>query len=157
MKCPKCGCKDDRVIDSRTAREGEAVRRRRECLNCAHRFTTFEEIIQTELTVIKRNNTRVEFEKAKLRNGIKNACWKRPISNEKIDELVNSVVVSLSKDFEREVSSHEIGERVMSRLKNFDEVAYVRFASVYREFKDIDQFIDEIRLMHKPDNNKGEK
>ena len=154
MRCPKCGCKEDKVIDSRVAKEGEAVRRRRECLNCTHRFTTYEEIIQAELTVIKRNNTRVEFEKSKLRDGIKNACWKRPINNEKLDELVNAVMVSLMQDFDREISTSEIGERVMEKLKKFDEVAYVRFASVYREFKDIDQFIDEIRLLHKAEKKK---
>jgi transcriptional repressor NrdR len=156
MKCPKCSCREDKVVDSRVAREGEAVRRRRECLNCQHRFTTYEEIIQAELSVIKRNNTRVEFEKSKLRDGIKNACWKRPISDEKIDELVDDVTSTLQRDFDREVSSKEIGERVMQELKKVDEVTYVRFASVYREFKDIDQFIDEIRLLHRGGKKKYE-
>jgi transcriptional repressor NrdR len=153
MRCPKCGCREDKVVDSRVAREGEAVRRRRECLSCQHRFTTYEEIIQAELSVIKRNNTRVEFEKIKLRNGIKSACWKRPISDDRIDDLVDKVTGSLQQDFDREVSSKEIGRRVMQELKKLDEVAYVRFASIYREFKDIDQFIDEIRLLH----NAGKK
>lgn len=149
MRCPKCTCNEDKVVDSRIARDGEAVRRRRECLKCAHRFTTFEEIIQTELTVIKRNNARVEFEKAKLRSGIKKACWKRPVSDEKIENIIEKIVAGLQRDFDREVSSGEIGQRVMDELKQVDEVAYVRFASVYREFKDIDQFIDEIRLLNK--------
>jgi transcriptional repressor NrdR len=156
MRCPKCACREDKVVDSRVAREGEAVRRRRECLNCQHRFTTYEEIIQAELSVIKRNNTRVEFEKPKLRDGIKNACWKRPISDEIIDELVDDVTTSLQRDFDREVSSKEIGQRVMQELKKVDEVAYVRFASVYREFKDIDQFIDEIRFLHRVGKKKYE-
>ena len=153
MRCPKCGCREDKVVDSRIAKEGEAVRRRRECLNCQHRFTTYEEVIQTELSVIKRNSSRQEFERSKLRNGIKNACWKRPISDEVIDELVDSVATALQQDFDREVSSREIGERVMQELKRTDEVAYVRFASVYREFKDIDQFIEEIRSLHNTAKN----
>ncbi|MCF7792147.1 MAG: transcriptional regulator NrdR [Victivallales bacterium] len=149
MKCPKCDCKEDKVVDSRLVKEGKAVRRRRECLNCQQRFTTYEEIIQSEISVIKRNKSRQEFERAKLRNGIKNACWKRPISDEKIDELVDKVTLSLEHDFDREVSSRVIGERTMSELKKFDEVAYVRFASVYRDFKDIERFIEEIRLLNK--------
>ena len=156
MRCPKCSCREDKVLDSRVAREGEVVRRRRECLSCQHRFTTYEEIIQTELSVIKRNDTRVEFKKKKLRDGIKNACWKRPINDDKIDELADRVTSSIHRDFDREVSSKEIGQRVMQELKIFDEVAYVRFASVYREFKDLDQFIDEIRLLHSVGKKKNE-
>ena len=155
MRCPKCSCREDKVVDSRVAREGEAVRRRRECLNCQHRFTTYEEIIQTELSVIKRNDTRVEFEKSKLREGIKNACWKRSVSDEAIDSLVDNITIALQHDYDREVSSREIGQRVMQELKKVDEVAYVRFASVYREFKDIDQFIDEIRLLHNTGKHRG--
>ena len=149
MRCPKCHFTGDKVIDSRTAKEGAAVRRRRECLGCGYRFTTYEEVIQSELTVIKRNQSRVEFERSKLRKGIENACWKRPITAEKIDKIVDKVTTGLHRDFEREVSTMEIGQRVMNEIKNLDEVAYVRFASVYREFKDIDQFIDEIRLLNK--------
>ena len=148
MKCPKCGCKEDKVVDSRVGKEGEVVRRRRECLKCLHRFTTFEEIIQSEISVIKRNNTRQDFEKGKLRSGIKNACWKRPINDVIIDELVDKIAATIQRDYDREVTSQEVGERVMQELKKVDEVAYVRFASVYREFKDIDQFIDEIRTLH---------
>ncbi len=149
MKCPKCHFTGDKVVDSRTAKEGSAVRRRRECLGCGYRFTTYEEVIQSELTVIKRNKSRVEFERSKLRRGIENACWKRPITAEKIDKIVDKLTTELHRDFEREVNSMEIGLRVMNEIKNLDEVAYVRFASVYREFKDIDQFIEEIRLLNK--------
>jgi transcriptional repressor NrdR len=149
MRCPKCNFVGDKVVDSRTAKEGVAVRRRRECLDCGYRFTTYEEVIQSELSVIKRNSSRVEFERSKLKKGIGNACWKRPIDEEKIDQIVEKVTMSLQYDFEGEVSSLEIGRRVMDELKELDEVAYVRFASVYREFKDIDQFIEEIRLLNK--------
>ncbi len=149
MRCPKCSFIGDKVVDSRTAKEGAAVRRRRECLDCGYRFTTYEEVIQSELTVIKRNNSRVEFERSKLRKGIENACWKRPVNEEKMEIIVEKVTMGLQNDFEKEVTSREIGSRVMDEIKNLDEVAYVRFASVYREFKDIDQFIEEIRLLNK--------
>jgi len=137
------------VIDSRTAKEGAAVRRRRECLNCGHRFTTYEEIIQAELSVLKKNNLREDFDREKLRNGINKACWKRPITQDAIDEMANRVVMGIEKDFDREVKAEEIGVRVMTELKNLDDVAYVRFASVYRRFQDIDEFISVIRQMGK--------
>ncbi len=149
MRCPKCNFTDDKVVDSRTAKEGAAVRRRRECLDCGYRYTTYEEIIQSELTVVKRDNGRVEFERSKLGKGIKNACWKRPINEEEIDGVVSKISMELQKDFDSEVTSREIGNRVMRELKKLDEVAYVRFASVYREFKDIDQFIEEIKMLNK--------
>ena len=149
MRCPKCSFTGDKVVDSRTAKEGSAVRRRRECLDCGYRFTTYEEIIQTDLTVIKRDDTRVEFERAKLEKGIRNACWKRPMNEEKINAVVGEITTALQNDFEGEVSSLEIGKRAMEALKQVDKVAYVRFASVYREFKDLDQFIEEIRLLDK--------
>jgi len=149
MRCPKCSFVGDKVVDSRTAKEGAAVRRRRECLDCGHRFTTYEEVIQSELSVIKRDTCRVDFERSKLKKGIENACWKRPVNEEKIDKFVEKIIMSIQHDFEREVTSREIGLRVMNELKKIDEVAYVRFASVYREFKDIDQFIEEIRLLNK--------
>ena len=137
------------MIDSRTAKEGAAVRRRRECLNCGHRFTTYEEIIQAELSVLKKNNLREDFDREKLRNGINKACWKRPITQDAIDEMANRVVMGIEKDFDREVKAEEIGVRVMAELKNLDDVAYVRFASVYRRFQDIDEFISVIRQMGK--------
>ncbi len=155
MKCPKCFCNEDKVIDSRTVKEGEAVRRRRECLGCGCRFTTYEEVIQSELTVIKRNNLRVEFEKSKVRRGVKNACWKRPVSDEKIDALVDKVTAGLQAEFEGEIHSSEIGKKVMEELRHLDKVAYVRFASVYREFKDIEQFIDEIKKLNSFTNDEA--
>ena len=135
------------MIDSRTAKEGAAVRRRRECLNCGHRFTTYEEIIQAELGVLKKNNLREDFDREKLRTGINKACWKRPVTQDAIDDVVNRIVTGIEKDFDREITAEEIGVRVMKELKALDEVAYVRFASVYRRFTDIEEFISEIRLM----------
>jgi len=147
MRCPVCGCQDDKVIDSRVAKEGAGVRRRRECLNCAHRFTTYESIIQTELKVVKRNSVREDFDQDKLRRGIENACYKRPIDPEAINSLIDEVSQSIQRDFDREVTSQEIGTRVMAGLKKLDQVAYVRFASVYRKFEDVDAFIDAIRSL----------
>jgi len=135
------------VIDSRVAKEGAGVRRRRECLNCAHRFTTYESIIQTELKVVKRNSVREDFDQDKLRRGIENACYKRPIDPEAINSLIDEVSQSIQRDFDREVTSQEIGTRVMAGLKKLDQVAYVRFASVYRKFEDVDAFIDAIRSL----------
>ena len=147
MRCPICGCQDDKVIDSRVVKEGSGVRRRRECLNCAHRFTTYESVIQTELKVVKRNNVREDFDQDKLRRGIENACYKRPIDPEEINHLIDDVSLSIQRDFDREVTSQEIGIRVMAGLKKLDQVAYVRFASVYRKFEDVDAFIDAIRSL----------
>ncbi|OGV55457.1 MAG: transcriptional regulator NrdR [Lentisphaerae bacterium GWF2_52_8] len=147
MRCPHCTCLDDKVVDSRSVKEGAGVRRRRECLNCGHRFSTYEEIVQAELKVIKKDNTREDFDREKIRDGIQKACWKRPVSIEDIEQIVNSVVGDIERDFDREVASEEIGTHVMNKLKSLDEVAYVRFASVYRQFKDIDQFISEIRTL----------
>lgn len=149
MRCPQCKCQDDKVVDSRTAKEGAAVRRRRECLNCGHRFTTYEEIIQAELSVVKKDGTRQEFDREKIRNGINKACWKRKITTEEQDVLIEKVIAGIEADYDSEVPSEEIGVRVMKGLKKLDEVAYVRFASVYREFRDIEQFINEIRLISK--------
>lgn len=145
MRCPQCHCLDDKVVDSRVTKEGAGVRRRRECLNCGHRFTTHEAIIHAELKVVKKGNLREDFDSEKLRSGIEKACWKRPISGDNIDRIVESIVTGIETDFDGEISSEEIGKRVMQALKNIDEVAYVRFASVYRRFKDIEQFIEEIK------------
>lgn len=147
MRCPTCGCQDDKVIDSRVVKEGAGVRRRRECLNCTHRFTTYESIIQVELKVVKRNNVREDFDQDKLRRGVENACYKRPIDPEEINRLIDDVSLSIQRDFDREVTSQEIGTRVMAGLKKLDQVAYVRFASVYRKFEDVDAFIDAIRSL----------
>ena len=141
MKCPKCGVDDDRVLDSRAAREGAAIRRRRECASCGHRFTTYEEVDRDELVVIKRDGTRQTFERAKLDKAIRQACGKRKISDEQIRSIIDRVVARLDGD---EVPSDRIAEYVMDELHKVDEVAYIRFASVYRQFKDVAQFLAAI-------------
>ena len=141
MKCPKCGVDDDRVLDSRSARDGAAIRRRRECAGCGHRFTTYEEVDRDELLVIKRDGTRQTFERAKLDKAIRQACGKRKISDEQIRTIIDRVVARLDGD---EVPSDQIAEYVMSELHKGDEVAYIRFASVYRQFKDVAQFLAAI-------------
>ena len=153
MRCPHCYCLEDKVVDSRIIKEGAGVRRRRECLNCSHRFTTYESVVPAELKVIKKNNQREDFDREKIREGIEKACWKREVSPEDIDKIIDGVVSSIERDFEREVKSREIGIRVMKSLKAADEVAYVRFASVYRQFKDIEKFIEEIKTLV-PKNDK---
>ena len=147
MRCPMCGCLEDKVIDSRSVREDSGVRRRRECLSCGHRFTTFESIIREELKVVKRNNIREDFDREKLRRGIANACYKRPVDPEEIDRVAEEIDQGIQRDFDKEVSSAEIGKRVMEALRSLDQVAYVRFASVYRKFKDVEEFIAEIRAL----------
>ena len=154
MRCPHCQCLEDKVIDSRIIKEGSGVRRRRECLNCGHRYTTYESVIDKELKVIKRSRNREDFDPDKIRKGIERAIYKRPISPVEVDRIVESIVSSIEQEFDREVKSIEIGKRVMEALKKVDEVAYVRFASVYRQFKDIDQFIEEIRSLA-TDNDKN--
>ena len=145
MRCPKCTHQEDKVIDSRAAADGTVIRRRRMCLRCGHRFTTYEEIVKSRLWVLKRDGRREEFDRRKLRNGIERACEKRPVSAEQIDQLVDSLTEELDNEFEREVPSQAIGTKVMVRLESLDEVAFVRFASVYRRFKDVNQFVTAIR------------
>jgi len=147
MRCPKCECLDDRVIDSRISKEGDAIRRRRECLGCGQRFTTRESVVRNDLVVVKRDETREEFDPEKLRRGIELACWKRPIGEKQIDRLVNDIAANLARNFEREVPSNRLGALVMEALQRTDEVAYVRFASVYRRFKDADEFINEVQSL----------
>jgi transcriptional repressor NrdR len=141
MKCPKCGIDDDKVLDSRSAREGAAIRRRRECLRCAYRFTTYEEIDRDEVLVIKRDGTRQTFERTKVEKAIRQACGKRPVSDEQIRTMIDHVVANLEGD---EVPADKIAELVMSELHKVDEVAYIRFASVYRQFTDVAQFLSAI-------------
>ncbi|MBQ9788567.1 MAG: transcriptional repressor NrdR [Lentisphaeria bacterium] len=148
MKCPACGFLDDKVVDSRVIKDGAGVRRRRVCLNCSHRFSTYEGIIREELRVIKRNGVLEEFDKDKLRNGIANACYKRPVSSDQIDALVEELSSQIQKDFDKDIPSSDIGIYVMNALRRVDQVAYVRFASVYRKFKDVEEFIDEIRALN---------
>ena len=147
MRCPKCGHGDDRVIDSRTSRDGKTIRRRRECLKCAHRFTTYEEIEKENLRVVKRDGRHEEFDRHKLLSGLKKACEKRPVSTEQIEELASEIIEELEDKYDREAPSPVIGEKVMARLRKLDEVAYVRFASVYRQFRDVNEFVSEIQKM----------
>ena len=149
MRCPKCGLDNDRVVDSRSVNDCAGVRRRRECLNCNHRFSTFEGVIPEEIRVIKRTGEREDYSKEKLRLGIANACYKRPISTETIDITVENITRYLLNNFDREVPSIEIGRLVMDELRNLDQVAYVRFASVYRQFQDAKDFISEIKGLKK--------
>ncbi len=145
MRCPKCSHQNDKVIDSRSAQNGEVIRRRRQCLQCGFRFTTYEEIIKARLRVIKRDGRHEDFDRNKLIRGIQRACEKRPISEEQIENLADSIINELDGEYDREVSSTTIGEKVMERLEKLDEVAYVRFASVYRRFKDVNQFLTEVK------------
>jgi transcriptional repressor NrdR len=149
MKCPKCGHKEDKVLDSRAAREGAVIRRRRECLKCGQRFTTYEEIYRETFRIIKRDGRREEFDRRKLASGIEKACEKRPVSAEQIDAMVSDIVAELENQRERELPSSILGEMVIKRLRKVDEVAYVRFASVYRQFKDVNEFINEIKRLSK--------
>lgn len=144
MRCPKCSHLDDKVIDSRTIRNGEVIRRRRSCMSCGHRFTTYEEVVKTKLRVVKRDGRLEELDRAKLIQGIWTACEKRPISANQIDSMVDGIVGELESEFEREVPSTAIGKRVMDRLEKLDDIAYVRFASVYRRFRDVSQFLSEV-------------
>ena len=147
MRCPKCGHLDDKVLDSRAAHDGKAIRRRRECLACAYRFTTFAEILKDELSVIKRDGRREDFSRQKLLSGITRACLKRSVTNEQIDKIVDSVIETLQRRDSTDIPSSEIGELVMRALLKLDQVAYVRFASVYQRFENVEQFkhvIDEV-------------
>lgn len=144
MKCPFCGYTDSKVIDSRPAEDGTTIRRRRECLDCAKRFTTYEIIERMPLVVIKRDGSRESFDKVKIINGVIRACEKRPVTMTQIEELANDIELELRGRLESEVKSEVVGEMVMTRLKDLDEVAYVRFASVYRSFKDINTFMEEL-------------
>ena len=144
MKCPFCGFVDSKVIDSRPAEEGATIRRRRECLACQKRFTTYEVIERLPLVVVKRDGSRQSFDKMKLINGMVRACEKRPVSLQTLEGIADEIEQELQSNLEREISTVEIGEMVMSRLKDVDEVAYVRFASVYRSFKDINTFMEEL-------------
>ena len=144
MKCPFCGFLESKVIDSRPAEEGSTIRRRRECLACQKRFTTYEIIERLPLVVIKRDGSRQSFDKVKLINGMVRACEKRPVSLSQLENIADEIEQELQSGLEREVRTVDIGEMVMSRLKDVDEVAYVRFASVYRSFKDINTFMEEL-------------
>src|ERR1035441_8569231 len=144
MRCPKCTSLDDKVIDSRISREGNAIRRRRVCLECGHRYTTTETLVRDGMVVIKRDGRREEFDREKLVRAVRAACHKRPINLEQITMLIEDVIDILEARFESEIPSRAIGEGVMQRLRSVDQVAYVRFASVYKEFRDVSEFMSEI-------------
>jgi len=147
MKRPFCGHDEDKVIDSRPAEDGAAIRRRRECLGCGSRFTTYEKIETLPLLVIKKDGTREPFNREKLLKGLLKACEKRPVSNDQLMQLLTCVESQIQNSLNREISSQDIGELVMKKLKEIDEVAYVRFASVYRQFKDVNSFLEELNEM----------
>ena len=147
MICPFCRVDNDRVIDSRTSPDGLAIRRRRECLDCKRRFTTYERVEELSLKVIKKDGGRVPFDREKIKRGLEKACWKRPISGDEIERVVTSIENDVYANFETEVPTDYLGEAVMQRLKLLDQIAYVRFASVYREFKDVREFVDELEPM----------
>ena len=149
MKCPFCGYTDSKVIDSRPTDENERIRRRRECLQCSKRFTTYEKVETIPLIIIKKDNNRETYDRSKIEAGVLRACHKRPISAAQITQLVDEVETEIFNREEKEVPSAVIGELVMDKLKNLEAVAYVRFASVYREFKDINTFMDELKKVLK--------
>lgn len=149
MHCPKCGGLEDKVIDSRLSKDGASIRRRRECLKCEHRFTTYEEIERADIRVIKRDGRGEPFDRHKLITGLTKACEKRPISIDSIEKSVEEIIQDLESNYPREINSNIIGAKVMEKLHALDEVAYVRYASVYRQFQDIGEFIDEIKSMER--------
>jgi transcriptional repressor NrdR len=149
MRCPKCTSIEDKVIDSRISKEGNTIRRRRECLECGHRYTTTESLVRDGLVVIKRDGRREEFNREKLSHAVRAACHKRPIDLEQITMIVEDVIDAIEAQYEGEIPSSAIGEAVMQRLRNLDQVAYVRFASVYKEFRDVTEFVDEISSLEK--------
>lgn len=147
MRCPYCGEMNTKVLDSRPAEDGQVIRRRRECEKCSQRFTTYERVEEIPLLVIKKDGKREVFDRHKVLNGVLKACEKRPIPMERLELLVEGVEQKLRNSFEKEVTSEEIGEQVMESLREIDEVAYVRFASVYRQFKDIGKFMQELQRL----------
>ena len=149
MKCPFCGFEESKVVDSRPTDEGERIRRRRECLKCGKRFTTYELIESLPIIVIKKDKSREPFNREKLMNGLLRACEKRPVSINDLDVLIDDIEATIQNSLDREVTSEKIGELTMEKLKSLDEVAYVRFASVYRRFKDVTSFLDELNILLK--------
>lgn len=159
MKCPFCGFENDKVVDSRESKEGESIRRRRECLKCEKRFTTYERIDEIPYMVVKKDGRREKFERQKVLSGLLHACQKRPISMSRMEQIVNDAEQFVVDSPERERTASEIGELIMDRLKQIDKVAYIRFASVYRDFKDVDEFRSELEhlLAAKEDKTKPAK
>jgi len=151
VRCPFCGHLEDKVVDSRSSMEGEAIRRRRECLACGKRYTTYEQIEEAQLTVVKKDGRREAFDRKKLLSGLRKACEKRPVSLEELEAVADQVERELQNRGSREVPSPAIGEQVMRHLRSIDEVAYVRFASVYLQFKDLDAFNEVLKLLQRQD------
>ena len=149
MHCLKCGCEESKVVDSRMVEESNSIRRRRECLDCKNRFTTYERIEFTPIMVIKKNGVRQQFDRDKIINGMIRSCEKRPVSTQTIEKAVDEIEAELNNNMVREIDSTEIGEMVIKKFKELDEIAYVRFASVYRQFKDISEFKKEINKLLK--------
>ena len=149
MKCPYCGADNDRVIDSRSHNDGFSVRRRRECLSCTRRFTTYERVERAHIKVVKKDGVREPFDTEKIRLGLEKACWKRPVSNDQISGLIELIEREVHDRYEGEVPTEKIGEIIMQHLQQVDQVAYVRFASVYRQFEDVHDFVDELQPMLK--------
>ena len=145
MKCPYCAADDDKVVDSRSMSDGLSIRRRRECLACGKRFTTYEHVDNIPVMVIKRDERREPYQREKLVQGIRIACRKRPVSEDQIEAIAGQIELKVNSEFEKEIDSATLGELVMEQLRRLDQVAYVRFASVYRQFKDVNQFIDELK------------
>ena len=152
MKCPYCSHMESKVVDSRPTEDGNVIRRRRECFSCAKRFTTYEKVEDIPLMVVKKAGHREPFDRNKIMNGILRACEKRPISMAQVEDIVNSIETEVYQAADREIQSKEIGERIMMHLKDLDEVAYVRFASVYRQFKDLNTFMEELNKLIKENN-----
>jgi transcriptional repressor NrdR len=149
MRCPSCGLDNDRVIDSRASEDGYAIRRRRECLNCKRRYTTYERLDESSIKIIKKGGFREPFVREKMRQGLEKACWKRPVSREQIEAIVSEVENEIYANFDSEVESRLLGDMIMEKLRTVDEVAFVRFASVYRQFKDVRDFVYELQPMLK--------
>ena len=147
MRCPKCSHMEDKVLDSRISRSGDAQRRRRMCMRCGYRFTTYEEILRPHLKVVKTDGRHEELDRNKLMSGIERACEKRPISVSDIENMVDSLIEEIESEYENEIPSEIVGQKVMDRLEKLDEVAFVRFASVYRRFRDVNQFVNAIQDM----------
>ncbi len=151
MKCPSCSYQETKVVDSRLNTDGTSIRRRRECLKCEKRFTTYEYVEQVPLLVVKRDGHRQPFDRKKIIAGLMKACEKRPVSIDKVEEITGEIERAIQRKYDREVNSKEIGELIMEKLSALDEVAYVRFASVYRQFRDVNQFMSELQGMLKKD------
>jgi transcriptional repressor NrdR len=155
MRCPFCRVDNDRVIDSRASQDGFAIRRRRECLHCKRRFTTYERLEEMQIKVVKKDGVREPFNREKIHAGLARACWKRPVSDDQIETAVSEIESEVYTNFESEIDSKTLGQMVMARLARIDQVAFVRFASVYRQFKDVRDFVDELQPMLRPRNEDG--